>query len=302
MPTKLLSPEYGLSNSKLEECNASSSDVRNGKTFYSGDKNKKTGNLVDHGHITDVVSVVRATDQSLGDRAFIRIQPGVYTTLAGSGYPEVSIPFYDLISQLGVDRGQYQYAGGIGAGTDENGVYYALNAIPEGYYRSNGADWAPEVRISEERYIGFVPGGNRGAWNATINPGDTVKIPQGYHNGSGKVTANTVNPNMKLVNRTVSWGSGVIFSGDDTSTSKACQFGLQYYANSTYNVHIEFRIYRNNSRIDTIYINREGGLMYDPRGYIAKWYAGSGTYKYDVNVTYHAGNGSLMIGGMIVGY
>lgn len=303
MPTKLLSPEYGLSKSKLEECNASSSDVRSGKTFYSGDKNKKTGNLVDHGHITDVVSVVRATDQSLGDRAFIRIQPGVYTTLAGSGYPEVSIPFYDLISQLGADRGQYQYAGGIGAGTDENGVYYALNAIPEGYYRSNGADWAPEVRISEERYIGFVPGGNRGAWNATINPGDTVKIPQGYHSGGGYVwAANTANPNMTLVNRSVNWGSGVIFSGDDTNAPRACQFGLQYYANSTYNVHIEFRIYRNNSRIDTIYINREGGLMYDPRGYIAKWYEGSGTYKYDVNVTYHAGNGTLYIGGMIVGY
>ena len=129
-----------------------------------------------------------------------------------------------------------------------------------------------------------------------------LTIPAGYHNGSGKVTANTVNPNMRLVNRSVNWGEGVIFSGDDTTASRACQFGLQYYANSTYNVHIEFRIYRNNSRIDTIYINREGGLMYDPRGYINKRYEGSGTYKYDVNVTYHAGNGTLYIGGMIVGY
>ena len=33
--------------------------------------------------------------------------------------------------------------------------------------------------------------------------------------------------------------------------------------------------------------------MYDPRGYIAKWYEGSGTYKYDVNVTYNAGNGTV---------
>lgn len=45
MPTKLLSPEYGLSNSKLEECTANPSDVVNGKTFYSGDKSKKTGSL-----------------------------------------------------------------------------------------------------------------------------------------------------------------------------------------------------------------------------------------------------------------
>lgn len=158
MPDTLLFPEYGLSNAKLQECNASSSDVRNGKTFYSGDKNKKTGNLVDHGSITDVVSVTRFTDQSLGDRAFIRIQPGIYTTNASSGYPEVSIPFYDMISQLGVDRGQYQYAGGIGSGTDGNGKYYAFNRIPEGFYSKNGADWAPEIRISEKAFLDYLPG------------------------------------------------------------------------------------------------------------------------------------------------
>ena len=45
MPDKLLSPEYGLSISKLEECTANPSDVLNGKTFYSGDMNKKTGTL-----------------------------------------------------------------------------------------------------------------------------------------------------------------------------------------------------------------------------------------------------------------
>ena len=45
MPDNLLSPEYGLSKSKLEECTANPSDVINGKTFYSGDKTKKTGSL-----------------------------------------------------------------------------------------------------------------------------------------------------------------------------------------------------------------------------------------------------------------
>ena len=45
MPDNLLSPEYGLSKSKLEECTANPSDVINGKTFYSGDKTKKTGTL-----------------------------------------------------------------------------------------------------------------------------------------------------------------------------------------------------------------------------------------------------------------
>lgn len=34
---------------------------------------------------------------------------------------------------------------------------------------------------------------NRGAWSSTVDPGTSVTIPQGYHNGRGKVTAsNTV--------------------------------------------------------------------------------------------------------------
>ena len=32
---------------------------------------------------------------------------------------------------------------------------------------------------------------SRGAWTATIDPGESVTIPIGFHNGQGKVTANT---------------------------------------------------------------------------------------------------------------
>lgn len=183
------------------------------------------------------------------------------------------------------------------------GTGFVYLALPKGAYRKSDGRMSPHPNIKRRlTEIVSEAGFDKGAWSTTINPGGSVTIPQGWHSGSGRVTANTVNPNMTLVNRSVGWGSGVRFSGDDTSASKACQFGLQYYAHSEYNVHIEFRIYRNNSHIDTVHINREGGLLYDPRGYIAKWYEGSGTYKYDVNITYHAGNGSLMIGGMIVGY
>lgn len=41
------------------------------------------------------------------------------------------------------DRGQYQY-GGFGSGDG----YYAINTLPEGIYRKNGATWAPEARIT----------------------------------------------------------------------------------------------------------------------------------------------------------
>lgn len=44
----------------------------------------------------------------------------------------------------GKDRGQYQYAGGIGGGTS----YIAFNDIPEGIYKKNGASWAPEIRAN----------------------------------------------------------------------------------------------------------------------------------------------------------
>ena len=43
-----------------------------------------------------------------------------------------------------IDRGTNQY-GGFGEGTD----YYAINALPEGYYKSNGYSWAPEARINK---------------------------------------------------------------------------------------------------------------------------------------------------------
>ncbi len=33
---------------------------------------------------------------------------------------------------------------------------------------------------------------NRGAWGSTLNPGGSVTVPQGYHSGSGKVSAKAV--------------------------------------------------------------------------------------------------------------
>lgn len=43
------------------------------------------------------------------------------------------------------DRGQWQYGQSM---AHVNG-YYAMNQLPEGYYHSDGADWAPEVRMKD---------------------------------------------------------------------------------------------------------------------------------------------------------
>lgn len=51
-----------------------------------------------------------------------------------------------------VDRGLYQ-SGSMGQGTD----YYAINCLPEGWYHSDGNNWAPEARISKttlRNYLG----------------------------------------------------------------------------------------------------------------------------------------------------
>lgn len=38
---------------------------------------------------------------------------------------------------------------------------------------------------------------NNGAWKATINPGQAIRVPYGYHNGSGSVVANSVSVFVK---------------------------------------------------------------------------------------------------------
>lgn len=45
MPENLLTPSYGLTNSKLELANATAAQVMSGRTFYAGNKELKTGTL-----------------------------------------------------------------------------------------------------------------------------------------------------------------------------------------------------------------------------------------------------------------
>lgn len=58
-----------------------------------------------------------------------------------------------------VERGQAQTAGSMGGGG--NSDYYAFNDIPEGIYRKNGADWAPEIRYDKTNTINYIVGTNR---------------------------------------------------------------------------------------------------------------------------------------------
>lgn len=84
-----------------------------------------------------------------------------------------------------MERGQYQYAGGIGGGGSGSDAYVSFNDIPEGIYRKNGNTWAPEIRASKVEVCDYL-----GVPESTVyNFGGTVKgsgytLAQGYGTGS----------------------------------------------------------------------------------------------------------------------
>lgn len=102
-----------------------------------------------------ITSVVSIGENN-GNLSF-RIPQGAYLTNASSGYPEVSTALANFGNAIAPQvLSGYTFTSSIG-----------LNAI------------------------GTMT--NNGAISATINAGGSYTIPAGYHNGSGKVTANSVN-------------------------------------------------------------------------------------------------------------
>lgn len=147
----------GLSSSKLAAANAEPGDVRIGKKFYAGDKTIKTGTL----------------------------------------------PVLHMGESHEINRWQNKM-------TKE--VFIQANKIPEGIYESDGNTWSPQINIPAELFGNAaasqvlsgatftsqngakIPGTmpNQGAKTTALNAGGSYTIPAGYHNGSGKVTANSL--------------------------------------------------------------------------------------------------------------
>lgn len=108
MDKRPMSAGSGLTSGKLAAANAALAEVLSGKTFYSGDKNLKTGTMPNRG-------------------------------AWGATY----------------------------TGSDVT--------IPNGFH--NGAGKV------------IVDGGNRGNWSTSVNAGSSVNIPKGWHNGAGSVSS-----------------------------------------------------------------------------------------------------------------
>lgn len=175
-----------------------------------------------------------------------------------------------------------------------NGTYSGSDVtIPNGHHSGTG-------KVS-------VSGGNKGAWGSTINPGGSVTIPKGYHNGSGVVKANGNSINFHPIDRTVEWGSGVRFTGEDATpgASGKMRFVLKYWCRTEYNVNGYIKVLRNGSEIHSTTFNKNYDNPYNddvPNGYINVEFSGSGTYQIQVSVDYNAGNGEIKMGGAFIGY
>lgn len=300
----------GVGVSKLAATTAVPADVVSGKTFYSKDKTLKTGTIVDRPALNDAVSV--GND---GNYLYARINVGAYRNKQATGYPEIRFPNSDAIENIpGGDNGAW------------NGTYSGSNVtVPKGYHNGNGSvgvaggnrgNWngtysGSDVAIPQGYHAGggkvSVSGGNKGAWGSTINPGGSVTIPRGYHNGSGVVKANGNSINFHPINRTVGWGSGVRFTGEDATpgASGKMRFVLKYWCRTEYNVNGYIKVLRNGSEIHSTTFNKNYDSPYNddvPNGYINVEFSGSGTYQIQVSVDYNAGNGEIKMGGAFIGY
>ena len=105
MPTNLLAPSTGLSNSKLESANAQASHVLAGETFYARDKNLKTGTMVNqpNGNQCPIGSTYD------GEFCYLYLPVGAYITLSDKGFPFIKRRLVEIVSEAGktlVDNGQ----------------------------------------------------------------------------------------------------------------------------------------------------------------------------------------------------
>ncbi len=149
-----------------------------------------------------------------------------------------------------VNRGIEQIGGGFAWDND----YVYIQPIPAGYYYNDNpvnSAWNPRVKVQKQKMFDLL-GGNHSGWGATINPGESVAIPAGYHNGTGRVYANpaTYNGYSMVELRAESSGNEYV-SGNSTAyasgTIKWCPTGRVAYSPDDSSVYIEVTGYSGNA-------------------------------------------------------
>lgn len=99
------------------------------------------------------------------------------------------------------------------------GTGFVYLALPAGAYRRTDGRMSPHPNMKRRltEIVGEA-GFDKGAWSTTINPGGSVTIPKGFHNGSGRVTANNVQSQLKTASFNLSLSSSGVAYGETKDT------------------------------------------------------------------------------------
>ena len=89
------------------------------------------------------------------------------------------------------------------------GTGFVYLALPAGAYRRTDGRMSPHPNM-KRRLMEIVSeaGFDKGAWGTTINPGGSVTIPKGFHNGSGVVRANPASAQVRVETGRQQWNLG----------------------------------------------------------------------------------------------
>lgn len=164
--------------------NSADADVLEGKTYYNTDaKAKRTGTMPNRGW--DAGNAMNFGASSGKPNSFYAKFPrGAYfDQQPDAPGAAVFIPFSEVVSEAGITAAK------LAVGQKILGV--------TGTYKGRGNATAAQVltghtfsTASLDNASGTMP--NQGAKTASLNAGGSYTIPAGYHNGSGKVTANSL--------------------------------------------------------------------------------------------------------------
>ena len=140
-----------------------------------------------------------------------------------------------------------------------------------------------------DNLLSIAPRGkNNGAWSTTINPGEYVTIPKGYHNGSGKVTANRENKKEWIYYCGIDTGSTYMVVGNSSWLSAYSRSSVRFSKSGTVRINMYILT---SGEYYSVYIKYNGSTLLKTEGH-----EGNKSYNNAIYVT--AGSSiSISIGG-----